>query len=184
VYPGKQLVGFALLATALSIGPATPTHADDSAKASAITLVRALHRWDLDDEEVRLHIKVVLRNDGPTLAEGTVSIKVLLQNDGLEEDYLQQTMMAYGPKLADSLRGGQHPRSKAILSYIERGKVLPEGKTYEPVEAIEEPKFVRLKIPVRLAPGEMQRFVREDWVPDDHGGFRVKLEVEGLEVKA
>jgi hypothetical protein len=184
VHPRKLLVGFALLAGVLSTEPTTSVRADDAAKASGITLVRALHRWDLDDEEVRLHIKVVLRNDGPTLAEGSVSIKVLLQNDGLEEDYLRQTMIAYGPQLADMLRGGQHPRSKAILSYIERGKVLPEGKTYEPVEALEEPKFVRLKIPVRLAPGEMQRFVREDWVPDDHGGFRVRFEVEGLEVKA
>jgi hypothetical protein len=183
VHPGKLLVGFALLATALSIGPTAPARADDTAKASGITLIRSLHRWDLDDEEVRLHIKVVLRNDGPEVAERMVSIKVLLQNDGLEEDYLQQTILAYGPKLADMLRGGQHPRSRAILSYIDRGKTLPEGKTYEPVEVLEKAEFVRLKIPVRLAPGEMQRFVREDWVPDDHGGFRVKLEVEGLEVE-
>jgi hypothetical protein len=184
VYPGKLLVGFAVLATALSIEPSTPVRADETLEASGITLVRSLHRWDLDDEEVRLHIKVVLRNDGPEVAEGTVSIKVLLRNDGLEEDYLQQTVMAYGPKLIDLVRDGEHPRSRAIFNYLEREKTFPEGKTYEPVEVTEEAKFVRLKIPVRLKPGERQRYVREDWIPDDQGGFRVQLLVEGLEVKA
>ncbi len=209
----RVVAGILGLLVTLTLGAGLGARADlgpDTIPVLPIVVDAVWHRWDLrrpegllgafeDDADDRarnhesahaapvLQLRVKLMNITQDPAGGTVVLRVSLRGGGLEQDYLEATTRLYGAQALEKTlaeRRHQSPRSRAILHYLERGRDLPEGKTYEPVEGVRKRYLIRLETTVRLRPGDTIEYHYEGVVPHDQGGYRVEVDVQAIEVGA
>jgi len=207
------IVGIVGMLVALPLGSGMVARADlvpDTIPPLPIVVDAVWHRWELrqterplgafeDDADDRagdherahatpvLQLRVKLMNITQDPAGGTVVLRVSLLGGGLEKDYLEATTRLYGAEALEKTlaeRGHQSPRSRAILHYLQRGRDLPEGKTYEPIEGVGKRYVIRLETTVRLRPGDTIQYHYEGAVPHDQGGYRVEVDVQAIEVGA
>lgn len=208
---GRVVVAVVLLVLTLGVGVAVRADAvGDGIPPLPIVVDAAWHRWELrhragavralehdahhrpgDDPGAHtapvLQLRVKLMNITQDPVGGTVVLRVSLLGGGLEQDYLEATTRLYGAQALEQAlaeRGDQSPRRRAILHYLQRGRDLPKGQTYEPVEGARKRHVIRVKTSVRLRPGDTIEYDYEGAVPDDQGGHRVEVDVQAIEVGA
>lgn len=72
-------------------------------------------------------------------------------------------------------------RFPCILSYIDRGEKLPEGKDYEPISPEQDIYSFKFRKDVSLKSGELIHIKKEQPIPPSKEGLFFHLEIDGIE---
>lgn len=136
-----------------------------------------------------LTIKIYLRNKSKYRVVGNLVFSGTLSQEGLEEHFINRVINIQGEEsikkeLQEEIEKGQITgRGQAIYDYINRGKKLPQGKDYEPVnyEKPQENYVFKFRKYCSLNAGEVICFTSEQIVPMGVAGCLLTVKVEGVE---
>ena len=145
----------------------------------SIVIEQEWHNWSAGVETSKpLLITIFARNNTDKDLNGEANFKVHLDPVGFEKDYIDEIIKQFGEELLlkDS---GDGSKLKAIAAYIKRGKKLPDGKKYEPIENQEDGGYVTsVSENVMFKAGETKKMKIEVVIPPRYKGYILTITQE------
>ncbi len=142
-----------------------------------IVIDQEWHDWEVhrDRSDRPVTIQLFIRNQSKTLIDSTVRFKVELDSSALEAKFIDALI-----SITDEFRflenHGGNPRSKAIASYVKRGKTLADGDDHEPILNPDLENYTTvISSYVHLRPGESTKLEFEAVIPPAHRGHALSI---------
>lgn len=166
----------------------TKSRAVDTVKQGKVVIEQETHKWNVCENDKPVSLTMYIRNKGEARVEGNATVMVSLNREGVEEGFITELLGCFDEEqlmedIRNELEKGEAGRLEAIKNYLERGKKLPEGKSFEPAPGTPEEKsytftFMR---PLALAPGEVVMIRHDQQVPVGERGGVLSAKVRSIE---
>lgn len=166
----------------------TKSRAVDTVKQGKLVIEQETHKWNVCENDKPVSLTMYLRNTGDVRVEGTATVMVSLNREGMEEGFITELLGCFEEEqlledINNELEKGEAGRLVAIKNYLERGKKLPEGKGFEPVPGKPEEKSYTFTFRRNLAlePGEVVMIRYDQQVPVGERGGVLTAGVKSIE---
>jgi len=150
-------------------------------KSGKLKIDQESHTWG--EEPDKIECELYLRNLGDIEVAGDVVFSVTLDSSGLEEKWLKALVRISREELIAFIKRHEpSPRLNAIHAYLQRGEILPEGKSFEPVipDSSVESYRVCVHRSVTLSPMEGQKYVLEIELPPKFAGYLFRVKADSI----
>lgn len=142
--------------------------------AGQLDIIQEMHAWSMiDNEGVKpVAITVFAKNQSADDISGPVRFQIDLDSSGLEEGFIKSIIRVFGEERLVKQSRDLMGKNKAVSAYLARGKKLPEGMEYEPLEGKESDNYSTVVTrDLDIKAGETQKVELEAMIPPKYWGF-------------